>query len=89
MSFVMNALARYRATAGLYNAQSSSFQGKNAQIANMNNAGNLTGSQALKSDKSFAMGQAQNNFEALAYGTELDSLEQANHKKAEGFDTFA
>jgi len=90
MSFVMNAIGRYRAVLGLNNAQSESMNGKQNMMANLNNAPNFSGGNLLNLDKNFAMNQANDSFLGQAYSFELDSLEKANKKQvAEGFNYFA
>lgn len=94
MSFIMSALNGYMSVLGLHNAQYRTMQNNQRQMALMRgispNFGSAKMDAYVKSDKSFAMGQAMNGFEALAYQTQLDSLENAANKKRqfEGFSYF-
>ncbi|MEI8377491.1 MAG: hypothetical protein WCF95_03035 [bacterium] len=92
MSFLMGALCRYRAVLGLNGAQYRTMQNNQNMMAKMRgispNFGSATMDAYVKSDKSFAMGQATNGFEALAYQTQLDSLEKAKNKDFESFAYF-
>lgn len=94
MSFVMNAIFQQRAILGLNNSRTNVMNGKQNMLSQMNsNSPTFSGGQMdsfVRSDNSFAMNQATNNLQSLAYSVELDSLEKAQKKQiAEGFNYFA
>ena len=89
----MNALRGYQLTAMGYDANAQRFQNNQNKMALANSASPNFGTAQMNSlaraDKQLDMNNAQNDLTALACNVELDSLEKANHKKAEGFDYFA